>query len=98
MIKALVFDLDGTLVDTLKDLAVTTNEVLKKYNYSEIEIDKYRYFVGNGIRKLIEKALIYVNGNLEYLDAIYKEFINEAVMLIPPTIFNNSSFSNIITS
>ena len=77
MIKALVFDLDGTLVDTLKDLAVTTNEVLKKYNYSEIEIDKYRYFVGNGIKKLIERALIYVNGNLEYLDAIYNEFINE---------------------
>ena len=41
MIKAIVFDLDGTLVDTLKDLAVTSNEILKEYGYQEIEIDQY---------------------------------------------------------
>ena len=77
MIKALIFDLDGTLVDTLKDLAVTTNEILKKYNYNEICIDKYRYFVGDGIRKLIERAILYNSGSLNKLDLIFNEFIKE---------------------
>lgn len=77
MIKALIFDLDGTLVDTLKDLAITTNEVLKKYGYKEIEIDKYRFFVGNGIKKLVERALVYVNADLNHLNDVYNDFVNE---------------------
>ena len=65
MIKAIVFDLDGTLVDTLKDLAVTSNEILKEYGYQEIEIDQYRYFIGNGIKKLVERALNYDLGDID---------------------------------
>ena len=74
MIKCLIFDLDGTLIDTLKDLCVCSNEVLNEYGYKEIELDKFRYFVGNGIKKLIERCIIDVKGDLNLLDEIYDKF------------------------
>lgn len=57
MKKGCLFDLDGTLVDSLTDLALSTNEVLKNHQLPEHDISKYNYFVGNGIRKLMERAL-----------------------------------------
>ena len=57
MYKMVIFDLDGTLLNTLKDLAEAGNYTLKKMNYPVHEIDKYRYFIGNGIPKLIERML-----------------------------------------
>ena len=55
--KAAVFDLDGTLIDSLEDLADSVNEVLTAHGYPTFEVDLYRYKVGNGSRKLIERAL-----------------------------------------
>ena len=55
--KMVIFDLDGTLVDTLEDLAVSTNMILEKYGYHSHSIEAYRNFVGNGVYKLIERAL-----------------------------------------
>lgn len=75
MIKCLVFDLDGTLVDTLKDLAVTCNELLVEYGYESIEVSEYNMFVGNGIKKLVERALKRVDGDLNLLDEIFNKFI-----------------------
>ena len=57
MIKGCIFDLDGTLVDSLEDLANSTNEVLSFYGYPTHELDLYNYFVGNGVRKLVERSL-----------------------------------------
>ena len=57
MIKGCIFDLDGTLVDSLQDLASSTNEVLNKRGYPIHDITVYNYFVGNGVRKLVERAL-----------------------------------------
>ena len=48
---------DGTLVDSLEDLADTVNILLNKRGYPAHELDQYRYFVGNGVIKLIERAL-----------------------------------------
>ncbi len=56
-IKAVLFDLDGTLTNTLDDLADATNYALRAFGFPEHEVDAYRYFVGNGIPKLIERAL-----------------------------------------
>ncbi|MDD8048547.1 MAG: HAD-IA family hydrolase [Thomasclavelia sp.] len=56
MIDTIIFDLDGTLVDSLEDLANTTNILLKKYSYPTHKLDEYRYFVGNGVNKLLENA------------------------------------------
>lgn len=57
MIKLVIFDLDGTLLNTLEDLKECTNYILRKYQFPEHPLDQYRYFVGNGITVLIEKAV-----------------------------------------
>ncbi len=57
MYKLAVFDLDGTILNTLDDLAGSVNYCTKKFNMPERTIDEVRRFVGNGIRKLIERAV-----------------------------------------
>ncbi len=52
-----IFDLDGTLLDTIADLASATNYALEQCGYPGHTVDEYRYFVGNGINKLFERAL-----------------------------------------
>ena len=56
-IQAVLFDLDGTLVDTLGDLADATNEALRRRGFPEYPEEQYRQMVGNGARRLIERAL-----------------------------------------
>lgn len=57
MIKCAIFDLDGTLVNTLTDLAAAVDYVLDKMGYDKKwQADDYRRFVGNGARKLLERA------------------------------------------
>lgn len=56
-IKAVLFDLDGTLLDTLPDLHNITNITLRQLNYPERSIEEVRMFVGFGMRKLIGRAL-----------------------------------------
>ena len=55
--KAAIFDLDGTLIDSLADLADSANAMLKSYGFPTHPLDPYRYFVGNGSRKLMERCL-----------------------------------------
>lgn len=55
--ELVIFDLDGTLLNTLEDLADSTNYALKTFNYSTRSIDEVRNFVGNGVDKLIERAI-----------------------------------------
>lgn len=55
--KALIFDLDGTLLNTLEDLAAATNHALTVNNFPPRTVDEVRMFVGNGIRKLITRAV-----------------------------------------
>lgn len=52
-----IFDLDGTLLDTLGDLAASTNYALRTHGMPEHSIDDVRRFVGNGVRKLMERAV-----------------------------------------
>ncbi|MDE7396703.1 MAG: HAD hydrolase-like protein, partial [Muribaculum sp.] len=52
-----IFDLDGTLLNTIDDLGTATNFALAKLNYPVHPIESYPYMVGNGVRKLIERAL-----------------------------------------
>lgn len=53
----IIFDLDGTLLDTLQDLANATNYAMIKHGLPQRTIDEVRQFVGNGIRKLITRAV-----------------------------------------
>jgi len=57
MIKLVIFDLDGTLLNTIDDLADCTNYVLQKYGYPTHEVDAYKYFVGSGVVMLLKRAL-----------------------------------------
>ncbi|MDD6540150.1 MAG: HAD hydrolase-like protein, partial [Firmicutes bacterium] len=57
MKKAVIFDLDGTLLNTLDDLAASVNFALESNGYSPRTIDEVRQFVGNGIRLLMCRAL-----------------------------------------
>ena len=52
-----VFDLDGTLLDTLGDLAASTNYALRTHGMPEHSLDDVRRFVGNGVRVLMERAV-----------------------------------------
>ena len=52
-----VFDLDGTLLDTLGDLAAAVNYALRSYGMSEHSLDDVRRFVGNGVQRLMERAI-----------------------------------------
>lgn len=55
--QAAIFDLDGTLINSLEDLADSANAMLASYGFPTHPLDPYRYFVGNGSRKLIERCL-----------------------------------------
>lgn len=55
--KAAIFDLDGTLLNTLESIAHPTNEALKQFGYEEQPVEAYKYFVGNGYRNCVEKAM-----------------------------------------
>ena len=57
MKKLVIFDLDGTLLDTIADLAGATNYALAQLGYPTHDTDTIRTFVGNGINKLLERAL-----------------------------------------
>ena len=54
---AVLFDMDGTLLNTLHDLSAAVNHTLRAFGYPAREIDEVRAFVGNGVRKLIERVL-----------------------------------------
>ena len=55
--SGVIFDLDGTLLDTLRDIAAAANQVLLELRYPEHSLDAYRYLVGDGVRVLFQRAL-----------------------------------------
>ena len=57
MYKTFIFDLDGTLLDTLQDLADSVNYALRQHGMPEHSLDDIRRFVGNGVRLLMERAV-----------------------------------------
>ena len=61
-----IFDLDGTLLDTLEDLCDSTNFALRYFGYPQRTLSEIRSFVGNGIGVLIEKALPEGKTNMDY--------------------------------
>ena len=72
--KLVIFDLDGTLLDTIADLGTAGNQVLAAHGYPTHPIDAYRHFVGRGIRKLIERALSPHTPTEEETDRLLTEF------------------------
>ena len=75
MKKLVIFDLDGTLLDTIADLATATNRALVHFGYPAHPTESYRYFVGNGINKLFERALPEEERTQENILNIRSEFL-----------------------
>lgn len=73
MYKLAVFDMDGTILDTLEDLKDSTNFALEKCGYPVRTYDEVRRFVGNGIRKLIERA-VPEGLTVEQIDRVHEVF------------------------
>jgi phosphoglycolate phosphatase len=55
--KAVIFDLDGTLLDTLADIGDSVNRMLAQYGFPTHTMDDYRRFIGNGLKMLVIRAL-----------------------------------------
>lgn len=76
MYKAAIFDLDGTIADTLESIAIATNKTLEACGYQAIDIEQYKYFAGDGADTLIRRALIAAGdekqNNFEKAYEIYK--------------------------
>ncbi|RCS26147.1 HAD family hydrolase [Polaribacter sp. WD7] len=67
--KAVIFDLDGTLVNSIKDIADAMNTVLEQKNYPTYDYATYTTFVGSGIKSLVLKALTEQNPNTQEVTA-----------------------------
>ena len=70
MIKQIIFDLDGTLLNTLDDIHYVLNFSLKKFDLPCVTIEQTKNFVGNGARRLIECAV--GDKPIELIDEVYR--------------------------
>lgn len=74
--KGIIFDLDGTLVNTLEDLADSVNEALEKMGYPVWAVDDYRLKVGRGFRNLMENSVPQeLRGDDEVIDRMLQYFV-----------------------
>ena len=71
MIKLIIFDLDGTLLDTSGDICSVLNCSLKKFGLPELSLEKTMEYVGNGARRLIERA---AGDNRGLIEKVYNDF------------------------
>lgn len=74
MKELVIFDLDGTLINSIKDLGAATNFALQKHGYPVHPLEAYPMFVGNGVNKLIERALPEDSRSQDYIELLKKDF------------------------
>lgn len=81
MTKAIIFDLDGTLADTLADIGAVVNRALSRRGFPEHSISEYRFLVGKGLRRLVADALPVEEGSPRgrELKALIDELHDEVV-------------------
>lgn len=75
MIKAVLFDLDGTLADSLIDLADGVNRAIASKGFPTHDVEAFKYFVGDGIPKMIERALPKSNRDTDTINEIKDIFL-----------------------
>ena len=75
--NAVIFDLDGTLLDTLQDLFNTLNSVLSRHSYPTHTLDECRFLVGHGMRDLVRKGIPEGARNEETIDLLLKDLMAE---------------------
>ena len=80
MKKLAIFDLDGTLLNTIEDLGYAANHALQAHGYPTHSIASYPFFVGNGVRRLIERVLpedARTEATIDRLLVTFKEYYND---------------------
>lgn len=89
-IKLICFDLDGTLVDSVPDLRLALNAMMDEFSLPHCQDEQIKTWVGNGIPKLVERALRYVGNQkveqqcaLSCFEKHYQHFLNSASCLYP---------------
>ncbi|MCR4031800.1 MULTISPECIES: HAD family hydrolase [Flavobacterium] len=75
--KGIIFDLDGTLVNSLEDISDAMNKVLHGLNFPTHTYETYQYFIGSGLRNLVSKALPATNNSDEQIEICFECMINE---------------------
>ena len=75
--NAVIFDLDGTLVDTLTDIMGCTNRILSQKGFPTHDMDAFRYFVGDGAAKLLWRALPEGNRDDVKVQNCLQAFLND---------------------
>ncbi|MDR1543134.1 MAG: HAD family hydrolase [Prevotellaceae bacterium] len=76
MKKLIIFDLDGTLLNTIEDLANSVNFALAQYNFPQHSVEEYNFMVGNGVKNLILRALPEnVRYNRDVFEMVHHEFL-----------------------
>ncbi len=85
MVKGVIFDLDGTLIDTIEGLANSVNAAMDFYSFPNHSIETYRTFVGNGVGKLVQRALPEDKKNLtEDARKIFEKHYAETMLDVLP--------------
>jgi phosphoglycolate phosphatase len=75
--KGVIFDLDGTLVNSLEDIADAMNKVLQKLDFPTHNYEQYQYFIGNGLRNLVSKSLPEIHQDESQIDYCYQLMVDE---------------------
>jgi phosphoglycolate phosphatase len=74
-LKAILFDLDGTLVDSVRDLRDAMNVLLAEEGLRQIDLDETKSMIGDGAAKLVERAVSAMGGDLSRLPALVARFL-----------------------
>lgn len=74
MIKACIFDMDGTVVDTLRSISYFANNALNDAGLPSIEIEEYKYMVGNGAKTLVQRMINKVGADTSLFDKVYGKY------------------------
>ena len=75
--EGIIFDLDGTLVDSLEDIAESMNKVLLRYGFETHDLQAYKYFIGNGIKNLVREALPHYSREDEMISKCFDSMMEE---------------------
>ena len=79
-IKAVIFDLDGTLLDTIEDITNSMNEALALHNLQPFTVEDFKYFVGKGVDILVSEVLKAQNASDGYFENIKQQYLTNYLL------------------